>query len=33
MEKNNYVKPIMKVIELKHRPCLIGESNPTGEDE
>ena len=34
MEKKNYVKPIMRVVELKHRPCLLGGSNggPTGED-
>ncbi len=31
MEKKNYVKPIMRVVELKHRPCLL-EGSPTGPD-
>lgn len=34
MEKNNYVKPIMRVVELKHRPCLLQDSpqGPQGPD-
>lgn len=32
MEKKNYVKPIMRVVELKHRPCLLAGSGPQGGD-
>ena len=34
MEKKKYVKPIMRVVELKHRPCLLVGSpgGPTGGD-
>ena len=29
MEKNNYVKPTMRVFELKHRTCLlVGSPDP-----
>ena len=34
MEKNNYVKPTMRVVELKHRTHLLetspGDPNPGG---
>ena len=30
MENKNYVKPTMRVVELKHRPRLLSGSN-TGE--
>ena len=34
MEKKNYVKPLMRVVELKHRPCLLqGTTPPVGPDE
>lgn len=31
MEKNNYVKPTMVVVELKHRAPLICQSDPGPE--
>lgn len=31
MEKNNYVKPIMRVVELKHRPHLLLSGSPGPE--
>ena len=32
MEKNNYVKPTMVVVELKHRAPLICQSPPGDPD-
>lgn len=34
MEKNNYVKPTMRVVELKHRTCLLvgSDSGATESD-
>ena len=33
MEKNNYVKPTMVVVELKHRAPLICQSVPDQDPE
>ena len=33
MEKNNYVKPTMRVVELKRRTCLLaGSPDPQDPD-
>ncbi len=33
MEKNNYVKPTMVVVELKHRAPLICQSDPDSDND